>query len=172
MTDYIVYNGELYHHGVKGMRWGHRKKIVQSTKSSKRKGTSLYEDYQNAKNKFEENPSKKTQTDLENAEKAINESNQKVENTRKKINTAIGIGTASIAVAALTPTIIGAVKFTNLNKSLGVSGKNALKFTLKHMSFFPVKKLLVPTLAAVGIGTKIVNDTLDVKAAVDRNKIK
>lgn len=23
--DYIIYNGELYHHGVKGMKWGHRK---------------------------------------------------------------------------------------------------------------------------------------------------
>ena len=23
--DYIIYNGELYHHGVKGMRWGKRR---------------------------------------------------------------------------------------------------------------------------------------------------
>lgn len=25
MSDYIIHNGELYHHGVKGMRWGYRK---------------------------------------------------------------------------------------------------------------------------------------------------
>lgn len=27
MGNYILHNGELYHHGVKGMRWGHRKKV-------------------------------------------------------------------------------------------------------------------------------------------------
>ena len=27
MSDYIMYNGELYHYGVKGMKWGHRKRI-------------------------------------------------------------------------------------------------------------------------------------------------
>lgn len=26
MSDYIMYNGELYHYGVKGMKWGHRKR--------------------------------------------------------------------------------------------------------------------------------------------------
>lgn len=27
MSEYIIHNGELYHYGVKGMRWGHRKRI-------------------------------------------------------------------------------------------------------------------------------------------------
>lgn len=28
MSDYFIHNGELYHHGVKGMKWGVRKKIA------------------------------------------------------------------------------------------------------------------------------------------------
>jgi hypothetical protein len=28
MPDYFIHNGELYHHGVKGMKWGVRKKIA------------------------------------------------------------------------------------------------------------------------------------------------
>lgn len=28
MSDYVIYSSELYHHGVKGMKWGvHKKKI-------------------------------------------------------------------------------------------------------------------------------------------------
>lgn len=31
MNDYIIHNGELYHWGVKGMRWGHRKGPKESS---------------------------------------------------------------------------------------------------------------------------------------------
>lgn len=34
--DYIIVNGELYHHGVKGMKWGHRKAKESSGGSSKK----------------------------------------------------------------------------------------------------------------------------------------
>lgn len=35
--DYTIVNGELYHHGVKGMKWGHRKAKSQTSKPSFRK---------------------------------------------------------------------------------------------------------------------------------------
>lgn len=35
--DYIIVNGELYHHGVKGMRWGRRKAKEVSGGSSKKR---------------------------------------------------------------------------------------------------------------------------------------
>ena len=32
--DYIAHNGELYHYGVKGMKWGVRQKQTQSVKTT------------------------------------------------------------------------------------------------------------------------------------------
>ena len=39
MTDYLIHNGELYHVGVKGMKWGVRKKSIVSNKSRGRQTT-------------------------------------------------------------------------------------------------------------------------------------
>ena len=36
MADYIVHNGELYHYGVKGMKWGRRKAPVANSTSARR----------------------------------------------------------------------------------------------------------------------------------------
>ena len=38
MNDYVIVNGELYHYGVKGMRWGHRKKYYNSDGSLNKLG--------------------------------------------------------------------------------------------------------------------------------------
>ena len=37
INDYILYNGELYHYGIPGMRWGHRKaqKLANKAKVSR-----------------------------------------------------------------------------------------------------------------------------------------
>ena len=34
MSDYIIHNGELYHYGIKGMKWGHRKSRAQLEKEA------------------------------------------------------------------------------------------------------------------------------------------
>lgn len=41
--DYIIQNGELYHHGIKGMKWGVRKKRDKTSSTPKKKKTPLTE---------------------------------------------------------------------------------------------------------------------------------
>ena len=40
LGDYIIYNGELYHHGVKGMKWGVRRAKKNTVETSGRSDTS------------------------------------------------------------------------------------------------------------------------------------
>ena len=36
MKEYVIIHGELYHYGVPGMKWGHRKKYVTDTDNDKK----------------------------------------------------------------------------------------------------------------------------------------
>lgn len=47
MTDYIIKNNDLYHYGIPGMRWGHRKRTPLETSNTRSK-------YDNAKSKLHE----------------------------------------------------------------------------------------------------------------------
>lgn len=39
MSEYVVVNGELYHYGVKGMKWGVHKSVYKSMNKQQRKET-------------------------------------------------------------------------------------------------------------------------------------
>lgn len=47
MSNYVLYNGELYHHGVKGMRWGIRKDRITVRQASKNARKAYKEEYMN-----------------------------------------------------------------------------------------------------------------------------
>ena len=45
MSQYVIVNGELYHHGVKGMKWGVRRKLEQVGTAVKNRASQKVEDY-------------------------------------------------------------------------------------------------------------------------------
>ena len=90
MTYMIISNGELYHHGVKGMHWGVRR--YQNTDGSlKAAGRKRYTD-----------GGKKQLTDEERAAR-----NAKIKSTAKKV--AIGVGVTALVAAGT----YAAVKYNN-----------------------------------------------------------
>lgn len=72
------YNDYLYHHGVKGMKWGVRKdKYKAMSRAEKKKTKKTYKDQK----KFEKNVSKNWTTSYN---KAANIMNEKIEGINKK----------------------------------------------------------------------------------------
>ena len=51
MSDYILCNGELYHHGVKGMKWGVRKKTYDTAVEKRKAYQQANKEYNKAFNK-------------------------------------------------------------------------------------------------------------------------
>lgn len=57
MSDYSIINGELYHHGVKGMKWGVRKKYRNTDGSLNSNGIEKYAKKGHAKDALNSNKS-------------------------------------------------------------------------------------------------------------------
>lgn len=94
--DYTIVNGELYHWGVKGMRWGHKK------------GKNVHPDYARAHSK------KKVQEMSDDELKKTNnrlQEEKKYKGLIKKTNYGKKAVTAFVAIPATITAVAGAAKF-------------------------------------------------------------
>lgn len=98
MTYIVVMGDELYHHGIKGQKWGVRR-FQNSDGSLKPAGAKRYADTENAPRSLK---GKKQLTDEEKAAR-----NAKIKSTAKKV--AIGVGVTALAAAGT----YAAVKYSN-----------------------------------------------------------
>lgn len=158
--DYVIVNGELCHYGVKGMRWGHRKKRPQSDldrkksayKSAKKEYNKAYNKASGFRNFGSFSPSKKhrqaSQARWENAidkADALNKAKaeyKKAKNTpegkaqrkeRAKKMVVAGAAAAGVALAAY-----GAYKYTKViqNKKRMAAAEEATKRYLREANEF------------------------------------
>lgn len=146
-----MYNEELYHYGVKGMRWGHRKKYYNSDGSLSQLGQAR-QNYKNAKKAYNKSFTGRKKTDdawNDVANKAEASRNARVEYKKAKQDyrnseqgkaerqrnkaTAIKVGAAAAGVALAT---YGAYKASKYLKSkAGQKAYDAGKKIMdKHMA--------------------------------------
>lgn len=99
MDNYVIYNGELYHHGIKGMRWGVRrfqKKNGSLTPAGKKRQKEKWSDDANEASKIKN----KSVKEMSNAElRRLNE-RTRLEQEYSRLNPS----TRKKAIAAVTAT--------------------------------------------------------------------
>ena len=100
MTYIIISNGELYHHGVKGMHWGIRR-YQNADGSLKPAGAKRYGNGEVSTKKT----TRKAKTEMTDEERAAR--NAKIKSTAKKV--AIGVGVTALVAAGT----YAAVKYNN-----------------------------------------------------------
>lgn len=148
MSDYVIVNGELYHYGVKGMKWGKRKKVDYSKRLARgHAGPGIYatrkrqlardkqdlEDLNNGKH-LSIGLTKKRQAAYDARDKAAlekriarNENRDKIEKARDKFREARKDVSASRTVGAKIATNLWAGPFANrtYNSVLAAGGTRA-----------------------------------------------
>lgn len=130
---------ELYHHGVKGMRWGVRR-------------------YQNADGTWTSAGKKRYGSDT-----ADEETKQNKSQTRKKVAIGVAAGTATVAGVVLTAYLVKKMGNKNLSDVADKVevGKEAVEKIMKQttLASTPVKQL--PTMKALQSGTESVKPTVE-----------
>lgn len=177
---------ELYHHGVKGMRWGHRKAQIQiakmNYKNAKKKAFDKYEksieniekSYKRGQNLSDEDINRETKVELD-YKNEISKAKADYKNARAKANlpvvrnavnaykkasyigTGIGTAIAGIAVASLATSVAAR------------NGKAAaVKYGTQALGIISIAA--ATSMASTKIGAQVINRMLDRKEEKLNNK--
>lgn len=116
MSNYIIVDGELYHHGVKGMKWGVRRDRRVAKYRSKAKDTRYSE--------------KKRQR---YAAKATKLKNMTYEEHVEKTKKGVGIGMTAVGTALMAVGAIGYAKYASSGngKARIDAGKQVVPYTFE-----------------------------------------
>lgn len=146
MSDYMIINGELYHHGVKGMKWGVRRYEKKASKArAKAKEYKMYSDDYDPKNytvKLKDKERTKLQANSDKYRKMANAENRKARSLEAKAKAA-----AEKASQPMTK---------ERAKKAAAKGAKTAAATLRTIGMLAV----ADQLATGGLGRKVVGATV------------